>query len=890
MIWILSGLVLWLLIKYSKQNERIQAIEAELLKVRNTFRKLADERNKAASTQAPSQQAAEPAGSDTAPHKPAAPEPVKPAPLPRTDSRPVGYAQEKPVHAERAAGPTVREPAAAGSPMLERVAEVVKAWFTEGNVPVKVGVVVTFFGIAALLRYAYAQGYFNFPIEYRLFMVAAGALTALAFGWRERMHNPSFALSLQGGAIGTLMLVVFSAFRLFELLPAGLSLFLIVVLVAGAAALAVLQNAVWIALLGFLGGYLAPVLITTGSGNHIALFGYYALLNGAVFAIAWKKSWRALNLTGFAFTFGVGTLWGAKYYRPELFGSVEPFLILFFLFYVVIGLLYVLKQSEHRRPWVDGTLVFGTPLLAFPLQAKLLEDNRLGLAFSALVVSVIYAGMLFYIHRRRNERLLVESYAALALIFSTLAVPLAFSSAVTSSVWALEGVAVAWLGLRQQRKTAVLAGLALQLLAAGAYVVFLMDAHVPAVGLAQPILNPFYFGAALIALSGFLLSLLFGRLGEAKRLAALLFVWAGLWWFGAAIGEFGRAQEGMGIWPFGMLYLAFTMALATVLRSRLAWDAMGKLAAFCMLSAPMAVLWAAEYFGAPLMAPTWVYWALFTAAAWYALWQSARDMDAAILPEMRMMHLIGLWTAVFAVSLQWHYQLDTVWQLAQGWYASAIYLPLALMSIALWRRPALAAWPMQAHFAGYRSAWFMPAFGLLALAWLAGLFLEGSAKPLAFIPLFNPLELSLLAVAALLALYARQAGQTAVGLLKYWPYAGFAFMTMATLRAVHHLNHQPWSASILSTGITQTSLTIVWSLLGVAGLIIGSRRGDRRQWIGGGMLMVVVLIKLILIDRTYMGNMPGIVSFMAVGLLLVAVGYFAPQPPKPADDPPGAAT
>ena len=44
--------------------------------------------------------------------------------------------------------------------------------------------------------------------------------------------------------------------------------------------------------------------------------------------------------------------------------------------------------------------------------------------------------------------------------------------------------------------------------------------------------------------------------------------------------------------------------------------------------------------------------------------------------------------------------------------------------------------------------------------------------------------------------------------------------------------------------------------------------------------MLAVLVKLMLIDRTYMGNIPGIVSFLAVGLLLVAVGYFAPQPPK----------
>jgi uncharacterized membrane protein len=52
---------------------------------------------------------------------------------------------------------------------------------------------------------------------------------------------------------------------------------------------------------------------------------------------------------------------------------------------------------------------------------------------------------------------------------------------------------------------------------------------------------------------------------------------------------------------------------------------------------------------------------------------------------------------------------------------------------------------------------------------------------------------------------------------------------------------------------------------------------------GGAVLMAIVLLKLITIDRGYMGNMPGIISFMAVGLLLVGVGYIAPSPPKLAE-------
>ena len=80
--------------------------------------------------------------------------------------------------------------------------------------------------------------------------------------------------------------------------------------------------------------------------------------------------------------------------------------------------------------------------------------------------------------------------------------------------------------------------------------------------------------------------------------------------------------------------------------------------------------------------------------------------------------------------------------------------------------------------------------------------------------------------------------------------------------------------------VSQASLTVVWSLLGVGAWVLGSRRRNRQVWMGGALLMAIVLLKLLLVDRGYMGNMPGIVSFMAVGLLLVGVGYIAPSPPK----------
>ena len=76
---------------------------------------------------------------------------------------------------------------------------------------------------------------------------------------------------------------------------------------------------------------------------------YYALLNAGIFGIAWFKAWRLLNLLGFVCTFIVGTAWGVTRYRAGDFATTEPFLVLFFLFYVGIAVLYALRRSVEVR-------------------------------------------------------------------------------------------------------------------------------------------------------------------------------------------------------------------------------------------------------------------------------------------------------------------------------------------------------------------------------------------------------------------------------------------------------------------------------------------------------------------------------------------------------------
>ncbi|MBK7354491.1 DUF2339 domain-containing protein [Propionivibrio sp.] len=345
-----------------------------------------------------------------------------------------------------------------------------KAWLFGGNLVAKAGLLILFFGVSFLLKYAAAR--VSVPIELRLAGIVLADIVLLIWGWRIRQSRPSISLPVQGSALGILMLVTFGAFRLYGLIPGGLAFGLLFVLTAFTCLLAVLQDALWLAIFGIVGGFAAPILVSTGSGNHVGLFSYYALLNAGIVVIALKRSWRLLNLLGFAFTFAISTAWGVLRYQPENYTSVQGFLILFFVFYVGIAILYASQQAPRLKHYVDGTLVFGTPMLAFGLQYGLVHDKPFGLAYSALALGLFYIGLTLALWRRRGSslQLLIESFLALGIVFGTLAIPFALDGRWTAAAWALEGAGIVWVGLRQKQKLAWAFGVLVQVGAWVSYV------------------------------------------------------------------------------------------------------------------------------------------------------------------------------------------------------------------------------------------------------------------------------------------------------------------------------------------------------------------------------------------------------------------------------------
>jgi uncharacterized membrane protein len=109
---------------------------------------------------------------------------------------------------------------------------------------------------------------------------------------------------------------------------------------------------------------------------------------------------------------------------------------------------------------------------------------------------------------------------------------------------------------------------------------------------------------------------------------------------------------------------------------------------------------------------------------------------------------------------------------------------------------------------------------------------------------------------------------------------GFLWLNTALLRTLHYWAAIPFDFDAMTgSTLVQTAVSIFWTVLALATMLIATRRVARGMWVAGAVLLAVTIVKLFLVDLSRVGTVERIVSFLAVGLLTLVIGYFSPLPP-----------
>ena len=338
-------------------------------------------------------------------------------------------------------------------------------WFKGGNSIVRIAIIILLIGVILLLRFASEYWQPTLSTKMAGIAVAGGVLTAI--GYRLRHKRYGYAISVQGAGLGVLFLVLFSAFRLEVMTSVSMSYALLIGLLATTLFLALRQNALILAFIALGSGFIAPFILNTGSNNIPALFSYYLALNIALAVIAFFKPWRILNTVSLLSTFGIGGLSIWLKATPEQYGMLTVLVWLHFALYLFISIRYSLQAAQYKTafkdmPIIDTTLIFATPFMAFTLYAGLVYHNSHSLSVASAILAGVYFATGFVLHKKyQSLTLLIQCFYGLGLTFFALILPFAFDAQWTSTGWAVQALALIWLGCRHRLNNSVCFGLVL---------------------------------------------------------------------------------------------------------------------------------------------------------------------------------------------------------------------------------------------------------------------------------------------------------------------------------------------------------------------------------------------------------------------------------------------
>ena len=504
-----------------------------------------------------------------------------------------------------------------------------------------------------------------------------------------------------------------------------------------------------------------------------------------------------------------------------------------------------------------------------------------GIAIAALGIGFYYVALARLLWMRSGDtlRLLAEAMLAIGVVFATLAIPFFLDGHWTSATWALEATGILWVSIRQQRRYAQWFASALQF---GAGVLFLWRNADDLGSVAW--INPAFLGGVFVALGAIISARLLYKLDYTVKIRSLhiaFFVWAMCWWLGSALVQIDAYISNQ-IIAWLLLFSITSIVLAYFDRVRRRNWLPASVSTALLLPALMLVsLQSINDYQHVLVLPDALIWILACTINYrliVRLEDRAWPVSIKVLLHSGFVVFIA---CVLSLDLTWYFE-NQLTGAGQGFIALLTIFPLIFMWAARKDR-----FPAILRFGLPLQLGIIAPLALILALWSVVVNFTNTADPtpLPYLAIINPLDLAhlLFFISIMRALellvppltkYRNHVLIILGGLIFIW-------LSAVLLRSMHHYADIPFNLlKMFQDTQIQTGLSILWTVIGMLSMLFASRKMMRPVWIAGAVLIAVVLIKMILIDLDASGTIERIISFLVVGGLLVAMGYFSPIPHK----------
>ena len=327
--------------------------------------------------------------------------------------------------------------------------------FIGTNLISKIGILITIIGIFIGAKYAIDK-----ELVSPLMRIIGGYLCAgllIGTGLSLKQKYLQFSAVLVGGGTAVAYFITYTAYSFYNLLPQSAAFLLMLLTTVAAIALALWYNQKIIALLGQVGAYAIPLLLSDGSGKIAVLFTYISIINAGLIVLAFKRQWKLLYHLAFSITWAMYLCWlflipvngkGLGLSSTMLFLSIH-----FITFYTTFLAYKIVKKELYQLGEIIILLI--NALTFFLLGYYVISHQFNGVNAPTLFTlsnAAIHLAISYAIYKARLADRSVEQFLlGLGILFISVAIPVRLDGNWVTLLWTIETIILVVVAIRTNR-------------------------------------------------------------------------------------------------------------------------------------------------------------------------------------------------------------------------------------------------------------------------------------------------------------------------------------------------------------------------------------------------------------------------------------------------------
>ncbi|WP_228446727.1 DUF2339 domain-containing protein [Chryseobacterium sp. 3008163] len=303
--------------------------------------------------------------------------------------------------------------------------------FLKQNALTIIGIFTLVLGIGYFVKYAIDKNWIGETSRAGIGFIVG--ISIIGIGHFLRKNYTVFSSIITGGGVAVLYFTTTIAFREYQIFSQNTAFLITCLITVISIALSYYYKSEILIIFSLFGGFLAPLMISTGQSNYIFLFTYLSVLNIGMLIIAYLKHWKSIGWISLIFTSIYLFAWTTDH---PMLTSIPFYSITYIIFYAFALQNYIKKNLLLQLDIlmlvlinfsaVSGLVYIFNELQMFPVSVF------------PVAFAIINAIGLYREYQKKNFGINYSVFASITVSLITIAFALELKTHLTTSVWAIE--------------------------------------------------------------------------------------------------------------------------------------------------------------------------------------------------------------------------------------------------------------------------------------------------------------------------------------------------------------------------------------------------------------------------------------------------------------------